>query len=295
LGAKTEEHEEDRRKNGQLYVVATPIGNLQDIGLRALAVLRAVDLVAAEDTRTASVLLEHHGVRARLLALHEHNERKAAGAVLAALGDGRDVALVSDAGTPAVSDPGAQLVARAREAGFRVTPVPGPNAAIAAVSAAGLAQTGFVFEGFLPPKRAARRAAIEMLRGAARPVVLYEAPHRVLECVGDLAAVLGGDRAVVIARELTKVFEEIHRCRLDQAAAWLQADPHRQKGEFVLIVEGAAAADAADAESAQSERVLRALLAELPVAQAVRLACAITGAKRNALYARALELAGKKV
>jgi 16S rRNA (cytidine1402-2'-O)-methyltransferase len=276
-------------------VVATPIGNLQDIGLRALAVLREADLVAAEDTRTASVLLDHHGIRARLLALHEHNERRAADAVLAALGEGRDVALVSDAGTPAVSDPGAGLVARARAAGFRVTPIPGPNAAIAAVSAAGLAQTGFVFEGFLPPKRAARRAAIESLARERRPIVLYEAPHRVLECVEDLAAVLGGERAIVIARELTKVFEEIHRCRLEQAPAWLLADAHRQKGEFVLIVEGAPAVDAAGAESLESERVLRALLAELPVAQAVRLACAITGAKRNALYARALELAGKKV
>ena len=276
-------------------MVATPIGNLEDIGLRALAVLREVDLVAAEDTRTASILLDHHGIRARLLALHEHNERKAAESVLAALGEGRDVALVSDAGTPAVSDPGAALVARAREAGFRVSPVPGPNAAIAAVSAAGLAQSGFVFEGFLPPKRAARRAAIERLSGERRPIVLYEAPHRVLECVEDLAAVLGGARGLVVARELTKLFEQIHRCRLDEAAAWLQADPHRQKGEFVLIVEGAPAEDSGAAAAAATDPVLRALLAELPLAQAVRLACAITGAKRNAVYARALELSGKKV
>ncbi len=295
MGAKTEEHGGGRRKDGQLYVVATPIGNLQDIGLRALAVLRAADLVAAEDTRTASVLLDHHGIRARLIAVHEHNERNAAAAVLAALGEGRDVALVSDAGTPAVSDPGAELVARARAAGFRVTPVPGPSAAIAAFSAAGLARTAFVFEGFLPPKRAARRTAIEALRADTRPVVLYEAPHRVLECVEDLAALLGGDRAIVIARELTKMFEEIHRCRLDEAAAWLRADPHRQKGEFVIIVEGAPAADAGAADAAAIERVLRALLAELPLAQAVRIACAITGAKRNAVYARALELSGKKV
>ncbi|HEY6863607.1 MAG TPA: 16S rRNA (cytidine(1402)-2'-O)-methyltransferase [Burkholderiales bacterium] len=276
-------------------MVATPIGNLEDIGLRALAVLREVDLVAAEDTRTASILLDHHGIRARLLALHEHNERKAAESVLAALGEGRDVALVSDAGTPAVSDPGAALVARAREAGFRVSPVPGANAAIAAVSAAGLAQSGFVFEGFLPPKRAARRAAIERLSGERRPIVLYEAPHRVLECVEDLAAVLGGARGLVVARELTKLFEQIHRCRLDEAAAWLQADPHRQKGEFVLIVEGAPAEDPGAAAAAATDPVLRALLAELPLAQAVRLACAITGAKRNAVYARALELSGKKV
>jgi 16S rRNA (cytidine1402-2'-O)-methyltransferase len=187
------------------------------------------------------------------------------------------------------------VVARAREAGFRVTPVPGPNAAIAAISAAGLAQSGFVFEGFLPSRSAARREAIEALRSERRPLVLYEAPHRVVECVEDLAAVLGGARAIVVARELTKLFEEIHRCPLGAAAAWLRADANRQKGEFVLVVEGAPAADAAEDRDAETERVLRALLAELPVAQAVRLACAITGAKRNRVYARALELAGKKV
>lgn len=276
-------------------MVATPIGNLQDISLRALAVLGAVDLVAAEDTRTASVLLDHHKLRARLVPLHEHNERRAAETVLAELGQGRDVALVSDAGTPAVSDPGAQLVARAREAGFRVTPVPGANAAIAAISAAGLAQNGFVFEGFLPPRRAARRAAIEALRGEPKPLVFYEAPHRVLECVEDLADVLGGERSIVIARELTKLFEEIHRCRLGEAAAWLLADDNRRKGEFVLLVDGARAAASGDDPAAGIDRVLGALLVELPLAQAVRLACAITGAKRNRVYARALELSGKKV
>jgi 16S rRNA (cytidine1402-2'-O)-methyltransferase len=295
LDAKTEKHGEGRRRDGQLYVVATPIGNLEDITLRALAVLGAVDLIAAEDTRTAAVLLDRHRIRARLVSLHEHNEAQAAEGVLAALSEGRDVALVSDAGTPAVSDPGARLVARTRAAGFRVTPIPGPNAAIAAISVAGLTQSGFVFEGFLPPKRAARRTAIEALRGEPRPLVLYEAPHRVVECVEDLAAVLGGGRAIVIARELTKLFEEIRRCRLDEAAAWLLADANRQKGEFVLIVEGAPAAHAGDGEATEIDRVLTALLAELPVAQAVRLACAITGAKRNRVYARALELAGKKV
>jgi 16S rRNA (cytidine1402-2'-O)-methyltransferase len=292
LSAKTEGHGEGRRRDGQLYVVATPIGNLQDISLRALAVLGAVDLVAAEDTRTASVLLDHHKIRARLVALHEHNERRAAEAILASLREGRDVALVSDAGTPAVSDPGAHLVARVREEGFRVTPVPGANAAVAAVSAAGLAQAGFVFAGFLPPKRAARRAAIEALAAEPRPVVLYEAPHRVLECVEDLAAVLGEARGIVVARELTKVFEQIHRCLLGEAAAWLRADANRQKGEFVLVIDGA---PAAGGEAPDFERVLRALLGELPLAQAVKLTCAATGAKRGAVYERALELAGKKI
>jgi 16S rRNA (cytidine1402-2'-O)-methyltransferase len=292
LGAKTEKHGEDRRKDGQLYVVATPIGNLQDIGLRALAVLGAVDVVAAEDTRTASVLLDHHKIRARLVSLHEHNERRASEPLLAELREGRDIALVSDAGTPAVSDPGAHLVARAREAGFRVTPIPGPNAAVAAISAAGLPGTGFVFDGFLPPKRPARLAAIEALEREPRPLVFYEAPHRVLDSVEDLAAVLGAERGIVIARELTKLFEEIHRCPLGDAAAWLRADANRQKGEFVLVVDGAA--PAAQAESPEFERVLRALLEELPLAQAVKLTCAATGAKRNAVYGRALELAGKK-
>jgi 16S rRNA (cytidine1402-2'-O)-methyltransferase len=291
LNAKTEKHGEDRRKEGQLYVVATPIGNLQDVTLRALAVLGAVELVAAEDTRTASVLLDHHGIRARLVSLHEHNERRAAEGVIDALREGSDVALVSDAGTPAVSDPGAHLVARARAEGFRVTPVPGPNAAIAALSAAGLPQTGFLFLGFLPAKRAARRKAIEAVAAEPWPLVLYEAPHRVLECAGDLAATLDPGRGIVIARELTKVFEEIHRCALNEAADWLRADANRQKGEFVLIVDGAAAGAE---ESPEFERVLGALLGELPLAQAVKLACAATGAKRNAVYGRALELAGKR-
>jgi 16S rRNA (cytidine1402-2'-O)-methyltransferase len=290
LSAKTEKHDGSDRKEGQLYVVATPIGNLEDITLRALAVLAGAGLVAAEDTRTAGVLLDRHGIRARLVPLHEHNERRAAEVVLAALREGSDVALVSDAGTPAVSDPGAHLVARARAEGFRVTPVPGPNAAVAALSAAGMPGTGFLFHGFLPAKRAARRRALEALRGEPRPLVFYEAPHRVVESVEDLAAVLGGERELVVARELTKLFEEMHRCRLAEAADWLRADANRRKGEFVLIVAGAAGTGAE--EPPEFERVLRALLAELPLAQSVRLACAITGAKRNAVYARALELSG---
>jgi 16S rRNA (cytidine1402-2'-O)-methyltransferase len=292
LSAKTERHGESRRKEGQLYVVATPIGNLEDVTLRALAVLAQSDLIAAEDTRTTAILLDHHKIRSKLVPLHEHNERRASQAILAALRDGGQVSLVSDAGTPGISDPGAIVVGLAHEAGFRVTPIPGPNAAVAAMSVSGLQQSGFLFRGFLPPKATARREAIELLRDLPWPVVLYEAPHRVVECVEDLAAILGKSRELVIARELTKLFEEIHRCRLGDAAAWLGADANRGKGEFVLVV--AAAQNVSDStEDAEAERVLKIALESLPLAQAVRLTCAVTGAKRNDVYPRALQLTGK--
>ena len=276
---------------GKLYVVATPIGNLGDISARALGVLAQADLVAAEDTRTTGHLLAHHGIAAKLVALHEHNEMQRAAELVARIKAGATVALVSDAGTPGISDPGALLVARAREAGITVIPIPGANAAIAALSAAGLAGPHFLFYGFLPSRGAARRAALEALRGLPYALVFYEAPHRVTECVAALAAVLGGEREIVIARELTKLFEAIHNCRLDQASAWLAADANRQRGEFVLIVSGAQAQPAAGL-SAESERVLRLLLVEMPLKQAAALAAAITGARKNELYARALELRG---
>jgi len=274
---------------GKLYVVATPIGNLGDISARALAMLAQADLVAAEDTRTTGHLLAHHGISAKLLALHEHNEMQRAAELVARIMAGQTVALVSDAGTPGISDPGALLVARARAAGVTVSPIPGANAAVAAMSAAGLAAPHFLFYGFLPVKSAARRTALEALRGLPYALVFYEAPHRVMECVDTLAAVLGGEREIVIARELTKLFEAIHSCRLDQALAWLAADANRQRGEFVLIVSGAP--DEADSGlPEEAERVLRLLLAELPLKQSVALCAAITGARKNELYARALEL-----
>lgn len=283
---------------GKLYVVATPIGNLADISARALAILAQADLVAAEDTRNTSHLLAHHGIRAKLVALHEHNEMQRAAELVARMAAGTTIALVSDAGTPGISDPGALLVARAREAGITVCPIPGANAAITALSAAGLAAPHFLFYGFLPVKSGARRAALERLRELPYALVFYEAPHRVMECVAELAAVLGGARDIVIARELTKLFETVHRCTLDQAQAWLAADANRQRGEFVLIVSGAQA-EAQAGLPAEAERVLRLLLAELPLKQAAALAAAITGARRNELYARALalrdagEMAGK--
>jgi len=270
-------------------VVATPIGNLEDISSRALDSLARADAIAAEDTRVTARLLEHHRLQGKLVAVHEHNERRAADWIVEELARGRNIALVTDAGTPAVSDPGATVVAKARAAGFKVVPVPGPNAAVTALSAAGIADGPFLFAGFLPAKPGARRKALEALSVLPYTLVLYEAPHRVVECVQDMATTLGTERIVLIARELTKMFEQLHRCSLGEAAAWLRAEADRRRGEFVLIAEGPAARN----ESAKLdwERVLTTLLGELPLAHAVKLACKLTGAKKNAVYARALQLA----
>jgi 16S rRNA (cytidine1402-2'-O)-methyltransferase len=282
-------HQENRSEGkGALYVVATPIGNLRDITLRALEVLGAADVVAAEDTRNTSHLLNHYNIRTRLLALHQHNERSAATKLITLLHEGQSIALVSDAGTPALSDPGAILVGMVREAGFAVVPVPGASAVAAAISAAGLAAPHFLFYGFLPQKSGARRRELETLSGLPYTLVFYEAPHRIMECVQDLHAVLGDARGITFARELTKMFESIHSCKLGEALDWLAADPNRQRGEFVVLVEGAAA-QPAGALSADAQRVLHTLLEELPLKQAVKLAAQISGAKKNDLYALALE------
>ncbi len=272
-----------------LYVVATPIGNLRDISLRALDVLSSADVIAAEDTRNSGHLLTHHGIAAkRLMALHQHNERGAAEKVIALLAQGQSVALVTDAGTPAVSDPGALLVADVRAAGFRVIPIPGANAALAALSASGLPAPHFLFYGFLPNKSAARRSTLQDLIALPYTLVFYEAPHRILECVADLHSVYGGERQIVFAREITKLFESIHRCTLAEAMDWLNADPNNQRGEFVLLISGAPAPE--EGLDAETERVLSLLLKELPLKQAVQLAVQITGAGRNELYPRALQI-----
>lgn len=274
-----------------LYVVATPLGNLSDITLRALDVLRSVDAVAAEDTRLTRQLLSHYEIRAHPIALHQHNEEHAAAGIIRLLTEGKSVAYVTDAGTPAISDPGAVLVSRVRAAGLRVVPVPGPSAVTAALSAAGLSTGQFLFYGFLPGKTAARRDALARLSPLPYALVFYEAPHRLLDSLEDMAVSLGPHRAVIIAREITKMFESFHRCTLGDAPAWLNEDANRRKGEFVLVVEGAIAAT--DEAAERGERVLEILLRDLPLKQAVQLAAEITGAKKNALYARALEL--KKV
>jgi 16S rRNA (cytidine1402-2'-O)-methyltransferase len=265
---------------GILYVVATPIGNLADSSPRSIEALRAADLIACEDTRTSRTLLAHHGIGARTMALHEHNEREAGEKLLRALREGRTVALISDAGTPGISDPGAQLVAAAHREGLRVVPLPGPNAAVAAYSAAGFAADRFLFAGFLPAKVAKALEGIDV----PWPVVIYEAPHRVLATVRALLERFGPERELVIARELSKKFEEIARLRLAAAPAWLEAGPHRQQGEFVLVLGPGEEKRA----SVDAEHVLRVLLASLPAAEAARLAAKITGVPRKELYAAAI-------
>lgn len=272
-----------------LYVVATPIGNLSDITLRALETLGLADTIAAEDTRNTRHLLQHHGISdARLLALHQHNERGAAEKVIALLQQDKSVALVTDAGTPAVSDPGAVLVEAVRAAGFRVIPIPGASAAVAALSASGLATPHFLFYGFLPNKSGARRTALQALAEHPYTLVFYEAPHRILECVEDLHAVFGDEREIVFAREITKLFESIHRCKLGSALDWLNSDPNNQRGEFVLLVSGAPLETGTI--DAETERILKLLLKDLPLKQAVQLAAQITGVGRNELYQHALSL-----
>ncbi|HRF72165.1 MAG TPA: 16S rRNA (cytidine(1402)-2'-O)-methyltransferase [Accumulibacter sp.] len=272
-----------------LYVVPTPLGHLGDISQRAIDVLRQVPWVAAEDTRHSAPLLRHYGCNARLLAAHQHNEEGAAQQVIGHLAAGESVALVVDAGTPAVSDPGARLVSRVRAAGYRVIPLPGPCAAVVALSAAGLSEAHFLFYGFLPAK-AGQRA--EVLRGLANlpyALLFYEAPHRIVDTVAALAAVFQSTRTLVLARELTKLFESVHSCALGDAHDWLLADANRQRGEFVLLVSAAPAVD----NDADGERVLKLLLTDgLSVSQASRLAHAITGAGKHALYQQALRLKG---
>ncbi|MEO8441854.1 MAG: 16S rRNA (cytidine(1402)-2'-O)-methyltransferase [Betaproteobacteria bacterium] len=270
-----------------LYVVATPIGNLADITLRALDVLKRVDIIAAEDTRFALRLLKHYGITSHLISLHEHNERSTAQKLIGSLAQGKSIALISDAGTPAISDPGALAVAEVRDAGYAVVPVPGANAAICALSAAGLAAPHFLFYGFLPQQAAARKRELAALKALPHLLVFYEAPHRVAASVAAMEAVLG-DRTITIARELTKLFETIHRCRLPDAAAWFAADENQRKGEFVLLVEGAPPAAAPAAGAAQ--RVLEVLMRELSLKQAVKLAVELTGARKNDVYELALEL-----
>ncbi|HNQ56856.1 MAG TPA: 16S rRNA (cytidine(1402)-2'-O)-methyltransferase [Candidatus Desulfobacillus denitrificans] len=273
-------------KTSALYVVATPLGNLGDIGARALEVLRGADAVACEDTRHTRRLLDHFGIRAETFSLHEHNEAATAEKLIRLLREGRTLALVSDAGTPAVSDPGARAVAAVRAAGFAVVPVPGPNAAIAALSASGLTDPHFLFYGFLPAKQAARRGALADLKPLPCALVFYEAPHRIEETVADLVAVLEPGRTLVIARELTKLFESIVSLPLAEAPAWLAAAADRRRGEFVLAVSAPPPAEGVPAEAA---RMLDALLAALPLKQAVKLAAEISGASKNALYDLALE------
>ncbi len=274
---------------GTLYVVATPIGNLGDITLRALDILKSVDAIAAEDTRHSSGLLSHFGISKKLIAVHEHNELQSAEKLLLQLKNGENIALVTDAGTPGISDPGALVVGLVRKAGVKVVPIPGVSAVIAALSASGIVKNGFYFHGFLPASGAARRKVLESLKPQLVTLVFYEAPHRIIESVEDIANVLGGDRQVTFARELTKTFETIYTCPADQAGAWLQADVNQQRGEFVLLVEAAPVIESQEINE-ETQRVLKCLMTELPLKQAVALATEITREKKNTLYEFALIL-----
>jgi 16S rRNA (cytidine1402-2'-O)-methyltransferase len=272
---------------GALYVVATPIGNLADISLRALYVLGLVDAIACEDTRHTQTMLKQYGLNKPLLPVHEHNEAEAAVQLVQRLQAGERLAYVSDAGTPAVSDPGARLVAAAQAAGLKVVPLPGASSVTTVLSVAGLSgDSAFVFAGFLPSKAGERGQAVQQLASEPRAVVLLEAPHRI-EALAQALAVLG-DRRVTVGRELTKQFEDIATLPAAELTGWLAADAHRTRGEFALVLHPRP--EQAPDQLAEAERVLALLLAELPVKTAVRLAAEITGAPRNAVYERALVL-----
>ncbi|MDP2244549.1 16S rRNA (cytidine(1402)-2'-O)-methyltransferase [Pseudomonas sp.] len=274
---------------GTLYVVATPIGNLDDISARALKVLADVALIAAEDTRHSVRLMQHFGIATPLAACHEHNERDQGGRFVTRLLAGEDVALISDAGTPLISDPGYHLVRQARAAGIAVVPVPGACALIAALSAAGLPSDRFIFEGFLPAKTAGRRARLEQVKEEPRTLIFYEAPHRILECLEDMQAVFGDERPALLAREISKTFETLKGLPLAELRAWVAADSNQQRGECVVLVAGWQAPEGEAAVSVEALRVLELLLKEMPLKRAAALAAEITGVRKNLLYQVALE------
>ncbi len=270
-----------------LYIVATPIGNLEDLSPRAARILSDVDLIAAEDTRTSRKLLMHFGIVTPMAALHEHNEREQAPKLLEQLRAGKSIALISDAGTPLISDPGYHLVRVARAAGIDVVPVPGPCAAITALSAAGLPSDRFAFEGFPPAKSATRRACFGRLAAEPRTLIFYESPHRIVDSLADMAAEFGPARAAVVARELTKKFETMRAGPLGVLADWIARAETPRQGEFVVLVHGAEVRATAPAIP-EAGRILKLLTAELPTRQAVELAAGITGLPRNTLYKLAL-------
>lgn len=274
-------------EHGILYVVATPIGNLGDMTMRAIDILKQVDAIAAEDTRHSAGLLTHFGINKKLIAVHKHNEQQSAQLLLQRIQQGERIALITDAGTPGISDPGAVVVDVLISHGVKVVPVPGASAVIAALSASGITNNAFMFVGFLPASASQRRKKLESLQAVDATLVFYEAPHRIVDCVNDLMQVLGVERRITIARELTKTFETMHRCSLAEAGAWLQQDTNQQRGEFVLLIETLPPNEAVEVDQ-NAERVLRLLLDALPLKQAAKLASDITGTKKNALYELAL-------
>ncbi len=272
--------------SGTLYIVATPIGNVSDFSERAIGVLKQVAVIAVEDTRHSGRLLQAHGINTPMLSCHEYNEAERSEQLLKRVANGEDVALISDAGTPLVSDPGFQLVRLAHQRGCKVVPIPGPSAVIAALSCAGLPTDRFVFEGFLPAKQGARLARLQELQSDSRTLVFYEAPHRIEECLCDMVATMGAERPATLARELTKTFETIIPATLGELLVKVQTDENQRKGEFVLVVAGAQKPDAT--LDADTEKTLKILMSELPLRQAAALAAKITGQKKNLLYDTAL-------
>lgn len=273
---------------GQLFIVATPIGHLDDITLRAISTLKTVDWIAAEDTRHCKRLLSHYSISTKLISLHDFNERERAHQLLERLREGESIALVSDAGTPLISDPGFHLVRAVREAGIKVVPIPGACAAIAALSVSGLPTDRFFFEGFLSHKNQARLTRLTELQPIAATLIFYESPHRILDTLKAMESVLGGERQAVIARELTKVFETIHDARLSEMVKWVSEDADQQRGEMVILIEGCKPKVSSSSE--ETEKLVRILVNELPLKQAVELAAKISGERKNDLYSLALQI-----
>lgn len=276
----------------QLFVVATPIGHLDDISYRAIHVLKSVQLIAAEDTRTSAQLLKHFGISTPLTACHDHNESNKIEHLIQRLQQGENMALISDAGTPLISDPGFKLVRAAQENNIQVIPVPGACAAIAALSAVGLPSDRFSFEGFLPSRQSQRISALQKLKDETQTMIIYEAPHRILECVKDMAEVFGAERPVGFAREITKTFETIKKMTLGELAAFVESDRNQQKGEIVLVIGGAT--EEKDLEQEKLDQLLTRLLQDLSVKAASQLAADLTGIKKKVAYQRALELTQSK-
>lgn len=274
---------------GVLYVVATPIGNLEDMSPRAQRILSEVDAIAAEDTRHSKRLLQHFGIATPLISLHEHNEHWRVPQLVEKLQAGKSIALISDAGTPLISDPGFHLLRRTRELDLRAVPIPGPSSLLAALSVAGLPTDRFVFEGFLPAKVNARQNRLRNLKADERTLVFFEASHRIQASLADMVDIMGGERQAVVARELTKLFEEIQGDTLNKLYHWIGADENRQKGEFVIVVRGAPSPPEAST-ALDVHQLMTVLLEELPVKSAVTVAAKLTGLKKNALYDIALEI-----
>ena len=275
-----------------LYVIATPIGNIGDISLRALSILGMADVIACEDTRVTKNLLSSYGLSKELVSAHKHNERQAGQYLVERLKKGERVVLVSDAGTPAVSDPGAKIIDEVRNAGMNVIPVPGSSAAVTALSAAGFPDDHYLFFGFLPTKNVQRKETLKKLKDNEATLIFYEAPHRIEETLKALTEIFEPMRRIVIARELTKLFEEIHRCTMADVMEWFRSDPNHKKGEFVLLVESTP--QGSDEPNAESERVLSILMEKMPASTAASLAARITGDKKNRLYELALQMRKEK-